>query len=336
MFSYEWRRFDPRLGFYYMVGVLVVLNLAENVNASWTAAGVSALLAWLTVLLGQPRGWRPELGGLVVFLAAGLALSYLAHAVAPYEVLGLGVMFIVTFLGMMLMTRSAHAYMVSWCLVYWYLLTPLFSESMGLTETLVGHLIGAGVVFLFHLTSRLVRQPRMEQLTAPDPSAAPPIRFAAVYSGVVALTMTAGLGIGGRTLESDPTLISNSAFNVISPTASQTWINAVERMLFGTAGICCGFYLGVLFPGTLAGQLVIAVSSFLALALVRVSFGPVIGAFFIMISYPWGTMETEIGHAIANEKLVAELVGVILAGGAISILSLLWRRLHRSPGLHAG
>ncbi|MDJ0958811.1 MAG: hypothetical protein QNI91_18230 [Arenicellales bacterium] len=49
-----------------------------------------------------------------------------------------------------------------------------------------------------------------------------------------------------------------------------------------------------------------------------------------MISYPWGLMEPEMGHAIANEKIVGELVGVLLAGVAISALSLLQRVLHRS------
>lgn len=335
MFRYEWKRFDPGLGLYHVVGVLLVLNLAEQDSAAWTAAGVSALLAWLTVLLGQARNWRTELGGLLAYLAAGVALSYLAHAVAHNETLSLGVMFLITFLGTMLMMKGTHPFMVGWCLIYWYLLTPLFSGSMGITNTVVGHLIGAGTVIILYLAKRLWRKPVNEQAAAPESSRLPQVRFSAAYSTVVALTMAVGLGIGARTLQSDPTLISNSAFNVISPSALLTWKSALERILFGTAGILCGFYLGALFPGDLVNQLVIAVSSFFAIALVRVSFGPAVGALFVMLSYQWGTMESEIGNTIANEKLIAELAGVVLAGAAISTLSLLQRSFHRLPEHHA-
>jgi len=327
MFKYQWKNFDPKLGLYNALGVLLVLNLAEQFEAAWVAAGIGALLAWITVLLGQARSWRGELVGLLVYLVGGAFFSYLAHAVAPTETLRLGVMFLVTFLGMMLMTKGTHAFMVAWCLVYWFLLSPLFSSGMGLAETVNGHLIGVGVVILLHLAKRLWWRPVIGE-AAEEPEL-PAFRFAVVYSAVVALTMVIGLGIGARTLQTDPTLIANSAFNIISPSASQTWKNAFERMLFGTAGICCGFYLGVLFPGALAGQLVIGVSSFLALALLRVSFGPMVGTLFIMISYQWGTMEPEAGHAIANEKIIAELVGVVLAGVAITTLSMLRQMRHR-------
>ena len=328
MFKYAWKSFDPKLGLYNMLGVLLVLNLAELLGAAWIAAGVGALLAWITVLLGRARSWQGELVGLLVYLVAGAILSYLAHAVVSNEALRLGIMFLVTFLGMMLMTRGMHAFMVAWCLVYWFLLSPLFSTGMGLEETVNGHLMGVGVVILLHLAKRLWWRPVIGETSTQDADL-PPFRFVAVYSAVVALTMVIGLGIGARTLRTDPTLIANSAFNIISPSASQTWKSAVERMLFGTAGICLGFYLGMLFPGALAGQLVIGISSFLALALLRVSFGPMVGALFIMISYQWGTMEPEAGHAIANEKIIAELVGVVLAGIAISTLSMLRQLRHR-------
>ena len=155
LFKFQWKRWDPKLGFYHMVGVLLVLNLAARVDAAWMAAGVGALLAWITVLLGQSRSWRAELGGLLVYLAVGVPLSYLAHGVAGNEALRLGVMFVITFLGSMFMTKGVHPFVVCWCLTYWYLLSPLLSGSMGLAETVIGHLIGAGAVVLLNLAKRL-------------------------------------------------------------------------------------------------------------------------------------------------------------------------------------
>jgi hypothetical protein len=321
--GFEWSRWDPWLGLYHMIGVLLVLNLAENVGADWLAAGVGALLAWLTVLLGQARSKRAEISGLVIYMLAAMPLSYLAHAVAPVEAVSLGLMFAVTFGFSMLMTKGAHAFVIGWCLTYWYLLSPLLSGSLGVTETAMGHLIGAGAVIVLYGIRRLWWRQAVETQTGPVAEGRPSTGFAAAYSAIVGLTMVVGLGVGARTLKADPTLISNSAFNIISPSASQTWRSGILRMLFGTAGICLGFYLGVFFPQVWVGQLIIALSSFFAMALVRVDFGPVIGALFVMVSYPWGTMGLEAGNAIANERILAELAGVILAGVAVFALGLL-------------
>ena len=322
MFVYQWKKLDLKLGLYHMLGVLVVLNLAEYVDVAWTAVGIGALLAWITILLGEPRNWRAETGGLLVYLVVGIGLSYLGHAVAGNEVLNILTMFVVTFFGILLISKGLHTYMVAWCLVYWYMLSPLFSLSMGLTQALLGHVIGTGLVIFLHFARHIWLRP-MKELQTPDTGGLLPLGFAVTYSAVVALTMAIGLGIGARALKADPTLISNAAFNVIGPSALQTWKAALERMLFGTAGILLGFYLGVLFPGETVERLVIAVSSFLALATLRVSFGLVIGALFILLSYQWGTLEAEAGHVIANERMIAELVGVVLAGVAVSFLSLL-------------
>lgn len=330
LFTFDWSRWDPKLGLYHMIGVLLILNLAERVGADWLAAGVGALIAWLTVLLGQARSGRAEIGGLVIYLAGAIPLSYLAHAVAPVEALSLGIMFVITFGFSMLMMRGIHAFVVGWCLTYWYLLSPLFTGSLGLQETVSGHSIGAAAVIALYGIRHLWRGRQDDEVSYATPGESPRLGFVAAYSSVVALTMVIGLGVGVRTLKADPTLIANSAFNIISPSAKQTWRAGLLRMLFGTAGICLGFYLGVFFPEPWAGQLVIAASSFFALALARVDFGPVIGALFVMVSYPWGTMDYETGNAIANERILAELAGVVLAGLAISALGIVTRLSARS------
>ena len=56
--------------------------------------------------------------------------------------------------------------------------------------------------------------------------------------------------------------------------------------------------------------MVTAICSFLALGAIYVNAGLLIGIFFFLISYPWGGMQFDLGHLIANEKLIGELVGV--------------------------
>jgi hypothetical protein len=41
----------------------------------------------------------------------------------------------------------------------------------------------------------------------------------------------------------------------------------------------------------------------------------------VFISYPWGTMHSDAGRLIANEKLIGELVGVVVVVAAIVVLA---------------
>jgi hypothetical protein len=62
---------------------------------------------------------------------------------------------------------------------------------------------------------------------------------------------------------------------------------------------------------------------FLLLVCVVVNNGLVILFFLLTISYGWGLQDYEIGNALANERILAEFAGVILAGVAIFILNLI-------------
>jgi hypothetical protein len=45
----------------------------------------------------------------------------------------------------------------------------------------------------------------------------------------------------------------------------------------------------------------------------------------------WGTLDGEAGHAIANERIIAEIIGVILAGIAVTTRSALARMFAGPP-----
>ena len=53
--------------------------------------------------------------------------------------------------------------------------------------------------------------------------------------------------------------------------------------------------------------------------LMNVNAAPMIFFFVLPYSLVWGMLDGEAGHAIANERIVAELVGVVLAGIAVSM-----------------
>lgn len=331
MFRYDWSRIDLKLGLYHMLGVMVVLNLAELRGPTWTVAGISALLGWVTILIGQPRGGVRAIAGLAVFLAGGIAAGWIASLLEGQAVLGMVTMFAIVFFGSMLLLVGLHAFMVAWCVIYWAILVPIFNNAFGMQEVMEAHAVGVGALIIVQIVRLLLS--KEERAEAQEEAQSPGLGYVLSYASVVATTICAGFFVGGRTLSSDPTMIAQSAFNVISPASvRQTWVTGLERVVFGTLGICAGFLAGMYFQGPIAAQIVVALSSFCALAFLPVSFGPMVGALFVMISYPWGAMDFEAGNALANERILAELAGVILAGLAIMVLT----RIRKFAGSDGG
>ena len=66
----------------YVAGVAIMLALSAVVEFPWFAAGLSALLAWLTNL---PGTYRVRILGVLSFIGLGVALAVLAHLLqGPY------------------------------------------------------------------------------------------------------------------------------------------------------------------------------------------------------------------------------------------------------------
>lgn len=326
MFRYDWSLFNTRLGLIFTISSLVVFNLMDRFDFQMMAAGISALLAWLTIILVPNRRRSQHIFGLAGYLVAGLALTWLAGMVEPYYWLKLASMALVTFAGYLMLLQGPHPYMVSWCLVYWYLLVPLFLGDNNVGPVMLAHAVGVCLVISLNLLKPLWSSATVVSASNMEPEAAqgqnqPTVRQVVGFASVVSLSMVTGLAAGIRFLTADPTLIANATLNMISPSLEQTWHAAVERIILGFIGIIGGFYFGWFFNDPWVGQMVIAVCSFLTLGVIYINFGLVIGVFFFLISYAWGGMQSDLAHRIANEKLLGEFVGVAIAVIAITLLT---------------
>ena len=326
IFKYDWSQFDAKTGLIFMIGVLLVFNVMGDSDFAWFAAGTSALLAWCTIFLVPPQSRRRDLTGLGVYLVAGAALTWLAVVISSSTVALIIAMFVVTFGGYMMLLKGAHAFMVAWCVVYWFMLVPLFMRDQGLGGILYGHVIGTGMVIALNVLKPLWAG--KSKGTPPEAEPSEPaadeeysLGYMVRYAGIVATSIAGGTALGTHWLTADPTVIANATLNIISPSFTQVWRAAVERVVLASLGIIIGFYLGWFFPGELFGHLLTAVTAFAALAVTRVSFGLLIGFLFIMIAYPWGVMHSDAGHLIANEKLIGELIGIVIAVVAIGLLT---------------
>ncbi len=341
MFRYDWSLFNTKLGLIFTISSLVVFNLMDRFDFQMMAAGISALLAWLTIILVPNRKRSQHIFGLAGYLVAGLALTWLAGMVEPYYWLKLASMGLVTFAGYLMLLQGPHPYMVSWCLVYWYLLVPLFLGDNNVGPVMFAHGVGVCLVISLNVIKPLWSSATVASASKIEPEAEaaqgqnqPAVRQVVGFASVVSLSMVTGLAAGIRFLTADPTLIANATLNMISPSLEQTWHAAVERIILGFIGIIGGFYFGWFFNDPWVGQMVIAVCSFLTLGVIYINFGLVIGIFFFLISYAWGGMQSDLAHRIANEKLFAEFAGVAIAVIAIALLTRLQRMTFQEECTH--
>ncbi|MBW1902358.1 MAG: hypothetical protein JRJ20_12095, partial [Deltaproteobacteria bacterium] len=72
-------------------------------------------------------------------------------------------------------------------------------------------------------------------------------------------------------------------------------------------------------------------AAFMVVTLMDVNAGAMILFFILPYSVVWGVLDGEAGHAIANERIVAELIGVVFAGIAVSMREVLARKFGKQP-----
>ena len=334
MFKYDWNKFNVRMGLIFMVGVLVVFSLMGKFDFEVLPAGIAALIAWIPIILAPTQSWRQHAMGVLVFLVVGAMLTWLAAVLAPNQLALLCSMAVVTFIGYMVLLRGPHPFLVAWCVVYWYLLAPVFLSGKELGPVVLGYITGAGVVLLLILMKPVWTRATRDATTyrrapADAEQENPPLGFVVRFAAIVSVSIMAGLAAGMRWLTHDPTLVANATLNMISPSLKQTWMSGVERLVMGTVGIVSGFYFGWYFPDPWIGNAVTAVSAFVALGVLYINMQLMVGILFFMLAYSWGIMRSDVAHDIGNEKLIAEFVGVAIAIGAIAVLASLERR--RTP-----
>ena len=321
--NFNWAALDVRGGVKYAIGVAIVIAFSLVIEFSWVAVGMSALLAWLINVPG-PR--RDRLNGIMIYIVAGAALIGLVYALSGTYWPWLISMVVVAFLGTFAMIRGPRGFMLGWCLICLFFVAPLLGTAKIPLEVLSAHLLGSIVILI------LVALPFGEAAASEGESEEaasaekPNVSFVASYAATVAIVMTIGLVLGDLWLKSDPTLILQASLMIILPSVLGTWTVAVDRMLGLIAGIVAGFYLGQLAGGPIMEIIVWISASFMVVTLMNVNAGAVILFFVLPYSLVWGMLDGEAGHAIANERIVAEFIGVVLAGIAVSLREVLARK----------
>jgi hypothetical protein len=194
---------------------------------------------------------------------------------------------VVAFAGTLLMLNGQRAFMMGWCLIYWFLLAlVLIDPSKGPSDTVISLLIGSGVVILLTIIAGLFNQAsRQEDLVVTqnvETTDRPTLQFVLGYAFTLALVMAICLYIGSILIESDYTWVANAAFMVIGPNSRQTWISGLERAVGALLGIIVGYYLFLYVQSETIILILGVILSYLSLSLMKVSTAAFI--FFFLIS----------------------------------------------------
>lgn len=321
LLNFNWDALDVRGGVKYTIGVAIVIALSLVIEFSWLAAGISALLAWLVNVTG-PR--RERLSNIAIFIVVGAALIGLVWALAGTYWPWLISMVVVAFFGTFAMIRGPRGFMLGWCLICLFYVAPLLGTEEIPLQVLSAHLLGSIVILI------LIALPFGETADAEGKDAAaterPSVPYVASYSATVAIVMTIGLILGDMWLKSDPTLILQASLMIIMPNVLGTWIVAFDRMIGLILGVIAGFYLGQFAGGQVMEIIVWIGASFMLVTLMNVNAAPMVFFFVLPYSLVWGMLDGEAGHVIANERIVAEFIGVVVAGIAVSMREMLARK----------
>lgn len=321
---FNWQAFDSVAGVKYVIGVAIVIALSTVFDFPWFAAGLSALLAWLTNLPGRHRD---RVLGVLIYIGLAAILAIIAHLLRGTYWPWLIAMFVVAFGGTFALIQGARGFMVGWCLICWFYCTPLIGAADDISRLLIAHLLGSGVVVglivLTMLWTRTNEDVYTGSVQAGESAPQPGVRFIFQYSTAVGVAMAIGLALGDAWLKTDPTLIVNATLMIIFPSLRQTWVLAVDRIIGAVLGIIVGFYIGLYIQHELLEPVLWIVMSFFVLAMVNVNAGAVIFCFLVIFAASWGAQGYEVGNTIANERIFAEFVGVAIALIAVTVRNIL-------------
>jgi len=320
-FKFYWKNFNALAGFKFVLGVLIVYLVSKKTEFPMLPVGISALLAWLVVLLGKSKNQVRIVG---LYLVLGLVLTWVSNLLASTYWPWLVLFLIVIFTGTLLLRYGSGWFMLGWSLIYWLLLSPAIGKIFEANEMLYGFMAGSGTVLFLIIVEQLWRKIQGKNFkNANENEELVIISWGKVtqYAIIVSLTIVCAMILGHTWLKSDPTMIANSAFMIIGFSTINTWKAGLERILAALLAILIGFGLGFYVQSEIFGIVFYLLSSFLILALIKVNNGAVVFFFLASSAYSWGLLDYDIGSGQANERIFSEFIGVILAGIAITLLN---------------
>ena len=192
---------------------------------------------------------------------------------------------------------------------------PGFNRPRSLPSSI---LIGVGILLILNVVADVIKAERDGESAAAGEVGADS-GYIAAYALVIAVVLAVATWIG-QTFKTDPIMVTATAFFVIGFDMRKTWVGGIARLIGIALGILLGTLLVTLIGPGLVLQAVLVAACFLCFATASVH--PSFLMFFLTlyIAGGWQGLQPDVLELTINEKIVGEIVGVVIALISIVLL----------------
>ena len=304
------------------VVVFMVIGISKLLGQSGVIAGFAALL---TSLADRPGSIRQRTFGLVVFFVAGY-LPIAAAALIGADPVGLlAVLAFTTFLGAIgagYGTRMAH---VGWILTVWVTLVLGFKVWDSIGINFVAYTSGSLLMMVALLVPDILRGKEItstEESSHLLPERTDPWSKLLLFALVRTIGVTAAGYVGQQIAQFNQYWVALTAVLIMPPALKMHWQRGLHRAVGTVLGLLAGFGL-VLISGdnewlVLGFQLIAAF--LLIYTAKKKPYGMFVFFLSIFIVTQIGMKGTETAQAGTSERLMATLIGIVIAFATSAIL----------------
>jgi len=313
----------------FLIVLVIIFGLSKQLGHAGMLAGFAALL---TYIVETPGSLRQRAGGMMVFWAFGfiqiLLVAWIGNTGLPVLILLFAVSFVCSWM-MGYGTRAAVAGLIS---NVWITIMPPMGVANDLVLSLIGFSAGSFLVIVASIIPPLLRGTDQTTNGQDDAPVFEPVAFNTstlfAYSLIRAGAITLGGFIGQQYLVINELWIAMTVNLIMPPALKTTWLRGFYRALGTVLGALLGFLLVWLVGDNTTVLLIIEFIAVFLFVFFAKGYVYAVLVFFssIFVVTQLGLEGLEMANFGGGERIIATVVGIIIAFVTIFILQLIVKR----------
>ena len=317
---------------YALVGAIIlviVFGLSKQLGQAGLVAGFAALL---TYIAESPGSLRQRAGGMLAF-AIFCFIQILLFALVGNSGLPLLILlFAVSFVCSWMMGYGIHIAKVAFLCNIWITILPGMGVTNDLAASLFGFVAGSMLVIVASIIPPLLRGIDQNTIGQDDDLVYEPrgynISTLFGYSLVRAGAITLGGYIGQQYLEINQFWIAMTVVLIMPPIMDTTLVRGIYRAVGTVLGVIVGFLLVWLFADNPIILLIVEMIALFLYVYTGKGYVYAVLVFFssVFIVIQLGLTGVEMANFGGNERIIATVVGIVIAFVTLLILQPIVRR----------
>ncbi len=317
---------------YALVGAIIlviVFGLSKQLGQAGLVAGFAALL---TYIAESPGSRRQRAGGMLAFAIFCFIQILLVALVGNSGLPLLILLFAVSFACSWMMGYGIHIAKVAFLCNIWITILPGMGVTNDLAASLFGFVAGSMLVIVASIIPPLLRGIDQNTIGQDDDLVYEPrgynISTLFGYSLVRAGAITLGGYIGQQYLEINQFWIAMTVVLIMPPIMDTTLVRGIYRAVGTVLGAIVGFLLVWLFADNPIILLIVEMIALFLYVYTGKGYVYAVLVFFssVFIVIQLGLTGVEMANFGGNERIIATVVGIVIAFVTIFILQLIVKR----------